>query len=93
MPLALLLVGIVLVVAGVRNTVEPLGDLLKSDFTGPGNFSTWIVALVLAGAIGWIPGLRPLSTAFIVLILVSILLQSGSGFFDQFNSAMKELNQ
>lgn len=92
MPLFLLLIGVILTVSGIRGTTEGLGSLLKEDFTGAGNFTAWVFALILASAIGWIPGARPLSTAFLLLIIVAVLLKSGQGFFSQFQTDMKELN-
>jgi hypothetical protein len=96
MPFALLLIGVWLLIAGVRNTAGPastpgtLFALLHGDFTGTDNFAYWFIAIVLIGAIGYIPKLKSLSTAFLVLVLVVLFLKKGSsvgvggGFFDQF---------
>lgn len=96
MPFVLLLIGVWLLIAGVRNTAGPsstpgtLFALLHGDFTGTDNFAYWFIAIILIGAIGYIPKLRSLSTAFLVLVLVVLFLKKGSstgfggGFFDQF---------
>lgn len=100
MPFALFLIGIWLLIAGVRNTAGPastpgtLFALLHGDFTGTDNFAYWFIAIVLIGAIGYIPKLKSLSTAFLVLVLVVLFLKKGSstgvggGFFDQFISGL-----
>lgn len=83
MPFALLIVGIVLVVAAVRNSQNDLFTLLKGDFTGQNNFIYWMLAILLVGALGYIPSMTKLSRAFLVLILV-VLFLSHKGFFQQF---------
>lgn len=94
MPFALLIIGIVLIVAGVRNTQGILFTLLKGDFTGNGNFIFWFVSILLIGSIGYIEKLKPLSTAFLVLVLMALFLskgdpsKSGGGFFKQFSTAL-----
>ena len=55
MPFALLFIGILLVVVGVRNMAAPFIALLGGDFSGPDNFLYWVVALVIIGAVGYIP--------------------------------------
>ena len=88
MPLALAFFGILFLTAGVRNTQGDLFSLLKGDFTGPRNFLYWIVALFFVGLIGYIPKLKPLSTAFIVLLLLVMFLANG-GFFEKFQEAIE----
>lgn len=86
MPYALLFVGILFLVVGFRGTQEEFLNLLKGDFTGEGNFLYWIVSLMVVGAIGFIPKLKPISDGFLVLILVVLFLKRGPGFFSQFQS-------
>jgi len=88
-PLALLVIGIVLITSGVRGTQDELFSLLKSDFTGPNNFMVWLAALGAVGATGYIPGLAPVSRAMLVLILV-VLVLTNRGFFSQFTNAVLE---
>lgn len=88
MPFALLFVGIVLVVAGVRNQQDTLFTLVKGDFTGQSNFLFWVVSLIAIGAIGYIPKLKPISTAFLALVIVVLFLTKGVGFFSKFNQAL-----
>ena len=87
MPLAVILVGIVLVLTTLRNTHKQLGTQLQADFTGSGNFIIWASALVVIGLIGYIPGMSKLSKGFMVLVFLGIFL-ANKGFFAQFNSAI-----
>lgn len=90
MPIFLILIGAMLVISGAKGTTQELGQLLKEDFapaTGIG-FGTWIVALIAVGALGYIPKLKPLANAFMVLIFVGMML-SNRGFFTQFSNAVK----
>lgn len=87
MPFALIVAGLIAVVVGVRDKQGDLFDLLKSDFTGQGSFVPWIIAVVAVGAVGYIKPLRPITDAFLVLILIGLFLSHG-GFFNQFQSAI-----
>jgi hypothetical protein len=95
MPFALLIVGVFLVIAGVRNTQDVLFDLVKADFIGTDNFIFWFLAIVAIGALGYIPRLKPLSTAFLGLVIVVLFLKEGNasgtggGFFNQFLKAIQ----
>lgn len=87
MPLALLFIGVLFLAAGVRDKQGDLFTLLKGDLTGQNNFLQWVLALVLVGALGFIPRMRPVSVALIALILIAIFLRKGAGFFDQLAGA------
>ena len=91
MPIFILAVGIMLVVVGVNNKLGELGVLLKEDFTPSGNqpaFQVWIIAIFVAGSLGYVKELKPVANAFLVLIIVSLLL-SNKGFFSQFTKALE----
>jgi hypothetical protein len=92
MPLFFLLAGLILVVTGINGTTATAGELLKRDFTGPNNFFTWFFAILFVGALGYVPTLKPLSIAFMVLLFISIFLSSGSGFFDKLQEVMRKYN-
>jgi hypothetical protein len=99
-PFALLIIGVWLLIAGVRDTAGPsnkpgtLFYLIRGDFTGPDNFVYWFIAILLIGAVGYIPKLKPVSTAFLTLVIVVLFLKKGSstgvggGFFQQFMSGI-----
>ena len=55
MAFALLIVGMSLVVVSVRNTQATFTARVANDFKGSGNFLYWIVAILIIGAIGYIP--------------------------------------
>lgn len=97
MPLILIAVGAALVIAAIRGTLQGstsspgLLDLLYSDFVGPGNFFAWIAAIGLVGVVGYAKPLRPVSDAFIFLIIVVFILAANKGgkdFFSSFNAQL-----
>jgi hypothetical protein len=94
MPFALLIVGIILTVAGVKGTQSTLFSLVKGDFTGTNNFIYWALSILVVGALGYVPQLRPLSKGFLVLIVVVLFLKTGNpnaaggGFFAEFQRAL-----
>jgi hypothetical protein len=87
MPFALVLIGLLMIVTGVRNTHAAFGQQIVSDFTGPQNFTTWMVAIGAMGSLGYIEALRPLSRSFMTLIIISFILKNG-GVFDKFQEAL-----
>lgn len=88
MPLFLLIVGIVFVTASVRGTHKLFFDTVKSDFTGPGNFFYWGMALWAIIAVGYFKPLRPLSNVFLTLVIVMMIF-ANRGFFDRFMEIMR----
>ncbi len=85
MPIALLIVGALFLIAAVRGKeqTDKLFGLLKDDFTGPNNFILWAVGIWMVGAIGYYKPLKPLSVAFMTLVIIVILLAQ-KGFFEKF---------
>jgi hypothetical protein len=90
MPLALILVGVLFLTASVRGNKcdgQQCSDLLfttlKDDFTGPNNFIYWGIALWIIGATGYYKPLKPLSNAFLGLVIL-VLFISNRGFFSKF---------
>lgn len=82
MPYALLVMGAVLLVAGIRNTYGQLWSLVEGDFTQQGGFLAWVAAIGVIGALGYVPKLKPLSIALLTLILI-VLVISHNGVFAQ----------
>ena len=99
MPFLFLVAGVVMVVAGARGTNQQLVQLLKGDFTGRNNFIYWTVAILIIGAVGYIPDLKPVSRAFLVLVVVVLFLKAGNpnspggGVFQQFTQAIGTTQQ
>lgn len=88
MPFALVIIGLTLVVTGAKNTYAPLGTQLVKDFTGPANFTYWLVAIGAIGSVGYIPALRDLTRYFMALVIIAMFL-SNKGFFQKFSDALK----
>lgn len=93
MPLFLGVIGIVLVICAINNTLGELSALVRGDFTGPNNFLIWLVALAVVGLVGYIPRFKPVSYAFFVLIFAGIILanegRNGGGLFANFFKAIQ----
>lgn len=83
MPYALILIGAIMLVAGIRNTHGDLWELVKGDFRG--GFLMWVAAIAVVGGIGYVPKLKPLSVSFMTLLLL-VLLLSNSGVFARLQS-------
>lgn len=88
MPFALVLIGLLLIITGAQDTYIQFGRQLQKDFTGPGNFTYWIAAIVAVGALGYSETLRPISRAFLVLVIVAIML-ANPGVASKFMEALK----
>jgi hypothetical protein len=84
MPFVLIIAGIVLLIAAARDTQCQLFTLLVGDFTGTNNFIYWFLAIMIIGAIGYVPKLKPVSDAFLILVIIQLFLVKDRGFFDQF---------
>ena len=89
MAMFFILFGVVLVVAGTRNTQGTLWTLLEGDFTGSGNFVYWFLSILVIGARGYIKPLRPFANMLLALLIV-VLLISNQGFFDKFQQAISD---
>jgi hypothetical protein len=89
MPFALILIGLILIVSGARNTHAAMGAQITKDFTGPNNFITWVVAIGTIGAVGYVEKLRTFSHYFMALIIIGMVL-SNKGFFTQFQAALAQ---
>lgn len=93
MPFVFGIVGLLLVVSGVRGQTGTLMTLVKKDFTGQPNFLEWAFAIFIVGAIGYVPKLAPISRMFMVLIVVGLFLadhgETGTGFFATLTSGIE----
>src|ERR1700674_2015741 len=78
MSFSLFIAGGVLLIAAIRNSQSDLFTLLQGDFTGPNNFVYWFLAILLIGAVGYIPKLKPFSVAFLVLVVLVLILARGN---------------
>lgn len=96
MPFILILAGTVLLIAAVRGPScgqipchQLLFYLIAKDFTGPNNFIFWLVSILIIGALGYIPRLKPLSDGFLLLVLIGLLVRKngqGQSFIKAFEA-------
>ncbi len=91
MPFALILFGAVFIIAAFKGRQDELFSLFKDDFTGDSNFFYWVIALVVIVAVGNVKTLRPVSNAFLGLVILVIIIQNGkrglfANFLDQVRS-------
>lgn len=77
-----IIIGLLLSIAAARGKHRELGELVKGDFTGPNNFFAWVVAILVIGGLGYIKSLKPLTDAFLVLLILVLFLSNG-GFFNR----------
>lgn len=84
MILVALLIGVVLIVAAVRNSQDALFSALGTDIP---EFVIWAAAIIAIGAIGWIPSLKPVSRGLLILIFVVIVLRNYSAVLTGFQTA------
>jgi hypothetical protein len=87
MPFVLIVAGVVLLVAAIRDTQQQLFYLVAGDFTGKNNFIYWFLSIVIIGAVGYIPRMKPISDGFLILVILTLFLKKGA-FFDQFQAAI-----
>jgi len=75
----ILLIGAFAIVAAYKGTYPTLGALLAQDAPA---FAIWALAIVVIGGFGFIPRVRPIATAMLVLIFIAMILKNG-GIFSQ----------
>lgn len=98
MPIFFVVLGVLLVVVGINDKLTGAGslvELVKSDFVpndGSPGFITWFLAIVIIGAVGYIKPLKPVSNAFLILVVVVIIF-SRKGFFEKFYSGINSINK
>ena len=83
------IVGLLMIVTGVKGTYQQFGAQVVSDFTGSQPFTYWVFAIVGVGALGYIDALRTVSRMFLALIIVAMVL-ANRGFFAQLTAALKQ---
>lgn len=89
MPFVILAFGVVLLVAGVRGTQGSLFTLLGNDLKG---FAPWFVAILFIGALGYIKPIKPITDAFMILLIVVLFLSNGGFFAKLFGTATSAKN-
>lgn len=88
MPIALIIIGIILTLAGGKNTAAALTQTITGDFSGAGSFWYWIVAVIAVGSVGYYQPTRTISHLFLGLIVVVFILSNG-GVYQQLVAALQ----
>jgi hypothetical protein len=86
MVLIALAVGVILIVAAIRNSHADLFSAIAQDVP---HFIVWAAAIVAIGVIGFAPGLKPISRGLLALILVVLILQNYRQVLAGFQNAWK----
>jgi len=76
-PVALIVVGLLLAVAGIKNNAAMLGKTIGDDFTGAGSFWYWVVAVIIVGSVGYYSKAETVSRLFLGLIVLVFALTNG----------------
>jgi hypothetical protein len=82
-----LLIGAVLIVAAVRNSQGALFAALKQDVPA---FVVWAAAIFAIGAIGFVPGLKPVSRGLLILVVTVLILRNYKQILQGFDSAWQK---
>lgn len=80
MPIVFGVIGVLLIVAGVRGTTSQLFSLVKSDFSGQPNYFEWMIAIFLVGAIGYVKQLSTISRMMMILVAAGLLYKNKQVF-------------
>lgn len=89
----LIFIGVMFLIASARKKHDELYSLLKDDFTGEGNFFYWVLAIIILVAAGTFRPIRPVTDAFLGLVILVIILapyRDGKDLFAEFRSQIKE---
>jgi hypothetical protein len=78
MPLALIVIGIAMVIAGARKQAGNLGAQVATDFSG--GFLVWVGAIVGIGMLGNVPMLQKPSRLLLMLVILVFVLRNGGLF-------------
>ena len=81
MAFLVILIGVVLIVAAIRNTQGDLFSALAADIPA---FGVWAAAILALAMIGFIPGLKPVSRGLLALVLLVIVLRNYQGILSGF---------
>lgn len=84
MILVVLFVGVLIIVAAVRNSQTALFTALKTDIP---DFAIWAGAIIAIGVIGVVPGLKPVSRGILALVLTVIVINNYKAVTANFKTA------
>lgn len=89
MPWAFIVCGALMCILAVKSddSLHQFAATVSNDVSGNSGFIKWIIAIVIIGAVGYLPDMEGLSTAFLVLLVISFVL-SNSGVFRKAQEAL-----
>lgn len=90
MALIALFLAILLIVAAVRNSQGALFSALGTDVP---KFVIWAAAIIAVGAIGAIPGLKPVSRILLALVVIVIIVNNYGRLTKGFQNAWQTANK
>jgi hypothetical protein len=79
MAAVLIIVGALMAIVGVRGTYGDFGKLLVTEFQGAKSFLWFAVAVGVLAALGNVKELKPVTNAFLLLVLVVLILSQQQG--------------
>jgi len=88
MVVGVLILGVLLISAGLKGTEHELGQQIAGDMLGTDGFIGWIAAIAVIGGLGYIPALETPSRYMLALLFVVIVLRNG-GVFQQAQAAIQ----
>ena len=86
MPVFFLVIGLLLIVTVVRGTTADFAKRLGQDVSG--GYLKWLAAIIVIGALGFVPSLKLPSRYLLALVALVVMLRSGSGFISQLASQL-----
>lgn len=97
MAFVFLIIGAVILTAGVRGTQDDLWQLVQGDFdpslqqSGQSSFIPWVLAILIIGSVGYVKQLRSIANGFMALIIIAMIIKAfktNPQIFQQFNSSL-----
>lgn len=85
MGIVILIIGAVIIAAAIRDTHEKLFGALAEDMPA---FMVWGAAVFAVGAIGWVPGMNPVSRGLLALIVVVLVLTNYRAIIEGFSQPL-----
>lgn len=85
MPFVLIIIGGLLIITGYHGNQSQLFGIIRDEFTTKPNapsFIWWIISIMIVGSLGYIPGIKKLSDAFLLLILTDLVFAKSSNMSD-----------
>jgi hypothetical protein len=91
MPFIFLIVGLMILVIGVRGQSNTAITLLQSEFTGANSFIQWFLAIMILGLAGYYRPIKPVTDGLIGLVILAMVLneQSQNNIFGALEQAFQ----